>query len=384
MNVQVIHGADLVSHGTRSADRWIAFADGSVIDGGSGEQWRPRAELTDAEVVDAGGRLLVPGFVDLHNHGGAGVEFAHAGARLSTAIAAHAGRGTTRTVMSLISAPIETLVAQTESLAPAVASDPRIVGLHLEGPYLARAHCGAHRVEHLRAPTAPEVQRLLDAAAGTVVQVTIAPELPGASETIGLLRDAGVRVAVGHTAATYEQARDAFEAGASLLTHAFNAMPGLHHREPGPLLAALEAEHVTVEVINDGVHVHPGLVRLLFDLAPGRVALVSDAMAAAGSPDGRYRLGGSDVIVAEGVARVADSGVIAGSTITVLDAVRNAVREVGLDLAVAVAAATQVPAAAIGRSGCHGHLDVGAAADAVLLDDELNVAAVWCAGLRCG
>lgn len=382
MDVQLIHGADVVQRGLRTPDRWVALADGVVVASGSGDDWRDRPELHAVDVTDARAGILVPGFIDLHSHGGGGVEFGQADGRLAEAVDVHARRGTTRTALSLVSMPREDLLAQIAALVPAVQADPRIVGLHLEGPYLAPLHCGAHRAEHLRLPTADELRQVLEVAEGRLVQLTIAPELPGATAAIGMLCDAGVRVAVGHTAASYEQARAAFDAGASLLTHAFNAMPGLHHRLPGPLLAALESEHVTIEVINDGVHVHPGLVRLLFTLAPGRVALISDAMAAAGTGDGRYRLGDSEVIVADGVARISDSGAIAGSTITVVDAVRRATGDVGLELPIAVDAATRVPATAIGRVDDLGHLDVGAAGDAVLLDAELDVRGVWIAGTR--
>jgi N-acetylglucosamine-6-phosphate deacetylase len=190
----------------------------------------------------------------------------------------------------------------------------------------------------------------------------------------------GVAVAVGHTGADYDQALAAFDAGAGILTHAFNAMPGLHHRAPGPVAAAARTPGVTLEIVNDGVHVHPEVVRMAFASAPGRMALVTDAMAAAGSADGDYILGSLSVEVRDGVARLAGGGSIAGSTLTLDDALRRAVREVGIPVAEAVTALTATPAAAIGRGGDLGRLRPGYAADAVLLDADFAVRQVWCAG----
>jgi N-acetylglucosamine-6-phosphate deacetylase len=200
-------------------------------------------------------------------------------------------------------------------------------------------------------------------------------------DAIRALSAAGVAVAVGHTAADYDQALAAFDAGASILTHAFNAMPGLHHRAPGPVAAATRTPGVKLEIVNDGVHVHPEVVRMAFAAAPGRVALITDAMAAAGSADGDYRLGGLDVEVREGVARLAAGGSIAGSTLTLDDALRRAVLEVGIPVAEAVRAVTSTPAAAVGRSGDLGRLLPGYAADAVLLDADFTVRQVWSAGV---
>ena len=189
-------------------------------------------------------------------------------------------------------------------------------------------------------------------------------------------------MAVGHTAATYAETQAAFEAGASILTHAFNAMREIHHRAPGPVAAAFQAPGVTLEVINDGVHVHSNVVNMLFASAPGRIALVTDAMAAACAGDGQYELGSLNVIVTDGVARLSDSGVIAGSTLTMDAAVRRAITDVGLSVPQAVAAATAVPARAVGREGDLGSLAPGFAADAVLLDRDFRVRAVWAAGVE--
>jgi len=210
------------------------------------------------------------------------------------------------------------------------------------------------------------------------VQVTLAPELPGGLDAVRRLVSAGVAVAVGHTEAGWDEASAAFDAGASLVTHAFNAMPGLGHRAPGPLGAALARDGVTIEAIADGVHVHPALIRVLMDAAPRRVALITDAMAAAGSGGGRYLLGALDVDVTDGVARLAGDGTIAGSTLTQDAALRTAVAA-GVSLPVAVEALTGAPARAIARDDL-GALAPGRLADAVLLDARLTVRGVWTAG----
>ncbi|MFF2773250.1 N-acetylglucosamine-6-phosphate deacetylase, partial [Streptomyces bacillaris] len=215
---------------------------------------------------------------------------------------------------------------------------------------------------------------------GTLRQITLAPELPGGLDAVRAFAEAGVAVAVGHTAADYDQTLAAFDAGATILTHAFNGMDGIHHRAPGPVAAATRTPGVTVEVINDGIHVHPEVVRMAFAAAPGRVALITDAMAAAGEADGDYLLGTLRVEVRDGVARLAEGGSIAGSTLTQDDALRRAVREVGVSVEDAVRALTETPAAAIGRGGDLGRLAPGYAADAVLLDDEFRVLRVWTAG----
>ncbi len=233
----------------------------------------------------------------------------------------------------------------------------------------------------LRAATPDAVAALLEAGAGTIRQVTLAPELPGAAEAIRTFVDAGVAVAVGHTDADAEATRAAFEAGATILTHAFNAMPPLHHRAPGPVGAATADPRVTLEVIADGVHVDPELIRILFAAAPGRIALITDAMAAAGARDGRYTLGELEVDVVDGVARVAGTSTIAGSTLTQDAALRVALKA-GIDLPSAVDALTRAPAEAIGVDDRLGILREGFAADAVLLDAALAPRAVWLDGRR--
>lgn len=339
------------------ADRaWVETAAGRIVAAG-------RERRADAEHV---GDLLVPGFVDVHAHGGGGTAFDGGDRRdVSTATATHRAHGTTTMVASVVTAGIDDLARSCAALADATEAG-LIAGLHLEGPWLSPARAGAHTPGLLRAPTAADVGRLLEASRGHLRMVTIAPELPGALEAIATLAAAGVTVALGHTEATYDQTRAALDAGVTAATHLFNAMRPLHHREPGPVAALLEGA-AYVELVADGVHLHPAMIRLAW--RPGRTVLVTDAMAAAGMPDGDYALGGLPVRVEAGVARLA-SGAIAGSTATLSRAVRVAVGA-GIPLADALTAATATPAAMVGL-GDIGRLVPGARADLLALDADLG------------
>lgn len=375
----VIHSARIVSGGASTDDAWVRFDGDRIAARGIGDSWRDGLSQ-QASVTDAAGRRLVPGFIDLHCHGGGGASFEDGPAGIEAALAVHTAHGTTRTVLSLVTAPVEVLAQRLSMIAGVAASDPRVLGAHLEGPFLDHEFRGAHDPAELRVADAASVDRLLEASAGALRQITIAPERSGAVEATARFVDAGVRVAVGHTGADFATALAAFENGASILTHAFNGMRGIHHRAPGPVVAAMHASHVTLEIINDGVHVHPDVVQLAFAGAPGRVALVTDAMAATGSADGRYLLGSLDVLVDGGIARLLDGGAIAGSTLTQDRALALAVEVSGIPFEQAVAALTTVPAAAIGRSADLGRLEAGYLADAVLLDEDLAVETVWVAG----
>ena len=377
----VIHSARLVSGRDTVTDAWVRFEGDRVAARGIGDGWRVDADET-ATVTDAAGRALVPGFIDLHCHGGGGASVDDGEEAIATTLAMHTAHGTTRSVLSLVTAPVELLAARLETIARVAASDARVLGAHLEGPFLDHEFRGAHDPALLRTADTAAVDVLLEASLGMLRQITIAPEHPGAREAIARFVDAGVAVAVGHTGADFATALAAFDAGATILTHAFNGMRGIHHRAPGPVVAAMHADRVTLEIINDGVHVHPDVVRLAFSGAPGRVALVTDAMAAAGSADGHYVLGSLEVVVDRGVARLVDGGSIAGSTLTQDEALRRAVVESGIPFDEAIGALTVTPAAAIGRSADLGRLDPGFAADAVLLGEELGVEAVWVAGVR--
>ncbi|MFT7711850.1 N-acetylglucosamine-6-phosphate deacetylase [Clavibacter tessellarius] len=358
-------------------DAWILLGGAAIAAAGSGREAPP-----GGRTVELGDATLVPGSVDLHVHGGAGGSHDDGADGIRAALALHRMHGTTRSVLSLVANPVPDLVRSLGAIRAVMAGDPLVLGAHLEGPFLSPHAAGAHAHEHLVEPTPARIDALLEAGEGVLRQVTIAPELDGALDAIRRLVAAGVVAAVGHTTCTGDAARAAFDAGATVLTHAFNAMPGIHHREPGPIMAALADERVTLELILDGVHVAPAVAGLLLREAPGRVALVTDAMAAAGSADGRYRLGALDVDVRGGIARLAGTETIAGSTLTQDAALRIAVREVGLALPDAVGALTAVPARALRLGDRLGLLRAGSAADVVALTPDLAVSRVWADGVE--
>ncbi|MET0735505.1 MAG: N-acetylglucosamine-6-phosphate deacetylase [Microbacterium sp.] len=383
MTTTVIHSARLVDGGLITEDAWVVFRDGLVAGTGTGADWQPLADehdtVVDATAVAGPGAVLTPGFIDLHGHGGGGWSYDDGPEAIRAARALHRAHGTTRAVVSLVTAPLETLERRAATDADLMQTDADILGSHLEGPFLDPSHKGAHDETLLRLPSPEAVARLLEAGRGTIRQVTLAPELPGGLDAIRAVVASGAAAAVGHTAAGMDVSAAAYDAGASILTHAFNGMPGIHHRDPGPIGAAAADPRVTLEIIADGVHLHPEVVRIAFAAAPGRIALVTDAMAAAGAEDGRYDLGSLEVVVKDGVARLAAGGPIAGSTLTQDAALRLAVAA-GVALEDAVTALTSTPARAVGRDDV-GRLEPGRLADAVLLDEDLAVREVWIAGL---
>jgi len=371
----VVHSATLVEAADAQPDSWVAVGGGEVVARGVGAGWQEHARGSGTEVVDAGGALLTAGFVDLHGHGGGGAAHEEGPDAVLAAAAAHREHGTTRRVVSFVSDAVEVLAERLATVADLVEEHPHVLGSHLEGPFLAVERKGAHSPEALVDPTPAAVAHLLDAARGTLRQVTLDPRRDGAAEAARAFAAAGVVVAVGHTEATHDEAVAAFDAGARLVTHAFNAMPGLHHRAPGPVAAACGDDRVVLELILDGEHVHPALAALLLRAAPGRVALVTDAMAAAAGADGRYRLGGLDVVATGGRAVVEGTDTLAGSTLTLDRALRTGAAA-GLPLPALVDAATAVPAAVLGLRGRLGALEPGRVADLVLLDADLEVRAV--------
>lgn len=378
---RIIHSARLLSAGLVVLDSWVAF-DGDVVSFvGTGDGWQDIGASPE-DTTDAAGRWLTPGFIDIHCHGGGGASFDEGADGILAALEVHHQHGTTRIVLSLVTASQELLEQRLGVVARVAEQNPLILGSHLEGPFLDTTHRGAQDPTQLRAPDAASVAGLLAAGRGWIRQITMAPELTGAAEARGRFMAAGVAVAVGHTAADYETSLDAFADGASILTHAFNGMQGIHHRAPGPVAAATHSPNVILEIINDGVHVHPEVVRLAFAGAPGRIALVTDAIAATGAAEGDYLLGTLSVSVKDGVARLAEGGSLAGSTLTLDAALRRAVTEVGISMEEAVTALTETPARAIGRAHDLGRLEPGFAADAVILTHELVVTDVFAAGRR--
>ncbi|MFF9286960.1 N-acetylglucosamine-6-phosphate deacetylase [Streptomyces griseosporeus] len=331
----------------------------------------------NAQVVDVSGHYLVPGFVDLHNHGGGGASFTSGTVEeVLTGIATHRRHGTTTLVASTVTGDMDFLTHRAGLLSE-LAEQGDIAGIHFEGPFISPCRKGAHAEELLRDPDPAEVRKLVDAARGHAKMVTLATELPGGIDSVRLLAEHGVIAAIGHTDATYEQTVQAIDAGATVATHLFNAMPALGHRAPGPIAALLEDERVTIELINDGVHLHPAALELAFHHAGAdRVAFITDAMDAAGFGDGRYMLGPLEVEVADGVARLVEGGSIAGSTLTLDRAFKRAVTVDGLPVEAAVAALSANPARLLGLADRVGSLEPGKDADLVLLDEQFEVRGV--------
>ncbi|WP_445515197.1 N-acetylglucosamine-6-phosphate deacetylase [Streptomyces sp. NEAU-174] len=349
-------------------------------DSGGGRAFDLAGDLAGEQALDLAGGWIVPGFVDLHVHGGGGASFsAGTPEEALTAIGTHRRHGTTTMLASTVTGDLDDLARQAAALSELV-EQGELAGIHFEGPFISPHRCGAHQPSLLRAPDPADVRKLVDAARGTARMMTLAPELPGGLESVRLLADSGVLAAVGHTDSTYEATLEAVEAGATVATHLFNAMPSLLHRAPGPVAALLEDERITVELINDGTHLHPAVLGLAFHRAGAdRVAFITDAMGAAGMSDGRYPLGPMEVEVKDGVARISDgptAGSIAGSTLTLDRAFRRAVTIDGLGVEAAVRALSATPARVLGIADRVGSLEPGKDADLVVLDDDFRLRGV--------
>ncbi|HEY4277254.1 MAG TPA: N-acetylglucosamine-6-phosphate deacetylase [Conexibacter sp.] len=361
-----------------------------VVDGGVGADHRGggthHSVLGEAAsgVIDLDGRWVLPGFIDLHVHGGGGAQFnTDDAAEVHDAARFHAQHGTTALLATTVSAPPEELLAALGAIGEAVnapvAGTAAVIGAHLEGPFLSRAWPGAMDAATFLDPEKLLTKQLL--AAGPVRSTTIAPELPGALESIARFAEAGALVSLGHSDARFAHAEAAVAAGARAVTHAYNAMRPLHHRDPGLLGAALDLPDLHCEVICDGVHVDPVAVRLLQRVkGPARTLLVTDAIEATGLPDGDYRLGGRAVTVTDGRATLAGSETIAGATLTMDRALRNAVVFCDASLADAARMAATTPAELLGIADRKGSIAPGLDADLVILEPDLTLAAVLVRG----
>ncbi|WP_405797768.1 N-acetylglucosamine-6-phosphate deacetylase [Streptomyces sp. NBC_01506] len=340
--------------------------------------------------LDLAGHWVVPGFVDMHNHGGGGASFTSGSVDdVLKGVRTHQEHGTTTLVASTVTGEMDFL-AQRAGFLSELVEQGDLAGIHFEGPFISPCRKGAHSEALLRDPEPAEVRKLLDAARGTARMVTLATELPGGIESVRLLVEHGVIAAIGHTDATYEQTVEAIDAGATVATHLFNAMPPLGHRAPGPIAALLEDERITVELINDGTHLHPAALELAFHRAgAGRVAFITDAMDAAGFGDGVYQLGPLEVEVKDGVARLAVGGSIAGSTLTLDTAFRRAATIDRLPVADIVRAISGNPARLLGVYDRVGSLEPGKDADLVILDADFAITGVlrkgeWVVGPQLG
>lgn len=374
----VIAGALMVTPDGVVEEGWLQVDGGRIAALGSGPAPAPPDR-------DLAGRWLIPGFVDMHTHGGGGGTVVGAEPdAVRTFVATHRRHGTTSIVASLVSGQYDALEHDVRALAE-LTDDGLIAGVHLEGPWISPARKGAHDARALRAPEPDPVDRLLAAGHGTVRMVTLAPELDHGIDAVRRVTAAGAVAAVGHTDATYDITKAAIDAGATVATHLFNAMAPVHHRVPGPIVALLEDERVTVELILDGVHLHPAVARMVRSATAsasgrGRVAFVTDAMDATDIGDGDYVLGGLAVRVEDGVARLVEGGSIAGSTLTMDRAFRFAVEQAGFTVPEAVRATSATPARLLGIDGRTGELAPGLDADLVVLGADLTVDAVMARG----
>ena len=357
------------------------FVDGSLVDGRVVVS-EGRIERVDSTEPSTRERLIVPAFVDVHVHGGGGSDFADGDPdSVIEATRMHARNGTGSLIASVVSSSPDSTMRAIGAIRQARSlEDPGaawIAGIHLEGPWISPSRAGAHDRDALRLPDPEELERWLTASAGVPLYVTLAPELDGALEVIERF-SRRVSFAIGHTDCDYATALDAISRGARGFTHLFNAMKPLHHREPGPIAAALISEDVRIELIADGVHVHPVVVQLVTRLAASRCLLVTDAMRAAGCGEGRYRLGTLEVEVRDGEARL-ESGALAGSVLTMAAAVRNMVELAGLPIDIVIPMATSKPGsfASLARKG---RIQPGFDADLVVLDERLDVEAVMLRG----
>ncbi len=371
----LIRGAKLIRPGAVVEDGDVLVEQEHIAGVGS-ELGQNRELLAQVEhVVEAGGRWLAPGYIDLHIHGAVGYDTMDASAEaLHTVAHFLASRGITSFLPTTMSAPLEAI----ENVLQQATVDPRPdsaqhLGLHLEGPYLSPQRAGAQPTEYFRHPDPAHYLPWFKS--NLVRLVTVAPELPGAQEMIAAGRSHGVAFAVGHSEASYDQTVAAIDAGATQATHIFNAMPSLHHRSPGILGAALLDDRIYAQVVADGIHLHPRIVDLVVRLKGAeRTLLITDAMQATGLPDGEYRLGTQPVVVRDGVART-PQGELASSTLTLDQAVRNVARFTTASLPQAVQMASETPARALNIFPRKGAVLPNSDADLLLLDGEYNV--VW-------
>lgn len=370
----------------RYENGWI-FADGRFVRGGfsvENGRFAHVLENVPGPAEDLDGALVIPGLVDIHVHGCAGADFSDGDYAGLVRMARHlARRGVTSFAPASMTLPYDALDKAFHAAArlrrEGLADGARLMGIQMEGPFLSREKRGSQNPAYLRLPDWDRFLRLYDAAEGLLRIVDVAPELPGAVEFTRRASEK-CRVSVAHTAAGYDQAAAVFDAGATHLTHLFNAMSGIHHRHPGPIGAASERENVTAELICDGIHVHPSAVRMAFRLFPGRICLISDALRCCGMADGSYSLGGQEILLSGGVARLT-GGAIAGSAADLYQCMRRAV-SFGIPREQAVWAATALPARVIGRESETGAIADGRAADFVICGGELEPEAVYLGGKR--
>ena len=384
MQKTLIANARIVTEDGDGLWGWILLREGKIAAIGAADQ-PPPPEAETARRIDGAGGWVLPGFIDLHVHGGAGCDFLDANEKSLREITRfHAAHGTTGMLATSLTVEKSRLDAMLEAVHRFMASPmpyAQLLGVHMEGPFINPRHKGAQNPDHIVPPRPDWLDEWTSRYPGLIKIQTLAPELDGALEYIERLKHHGIVPACGHTDASYARMMTAADKGLRHAVHTFNAMRPYHHREPGTVGAVLTDDRIMAEIIADGRHVHPAGIRLLLR-AKGiaNVALVTDAISAAGMPDGEYTLGGLSVMLRDGVARLRDSDHLAGSTLTMLDAFRYLVREVGVSVPDASRMASANPARQLGMDRFAGSLKPGKRADVLLLDASLGLLRVWIGG----
>ncbi|MDF2646890.1 MAG: N-acetylglucosamine-6-phosphate deacetylase [Paenibacillus sp.] len=371
MSLKILHNVNVVQPDDLVLPATLWIRNGIIEKLESGLSSLPVGEY---ELIDGQGHLLIPGMIDVHIHGANGFDMMDGSEQSIQEVSrACAETGCSSFLVTSVSSTIEELLAMIRSVKRVIGHEvgAKIAGLHLEGPYLNPKRKGMQNERFLRHPNLTEMKEIFNEADGLIKMVTIAPELPGGMELISFLKEKGVIIAVAHSDATYEEAKQAFEAGASHVTHCFNGMRPIHHRDPGLVVAAFEEEHVSLQAIVDGIHLHPAIIRMMHRLkGPDGMVLITDALQAMGLGDGNYVFGGHHVTVSDGVARLED-GTLASSTVTMNEALRLTV-ETGISLKDAVQMASTTPARILSLNTL-GRISMGLDADLVLLNEQFQV-----------
>ncbi|MEK3782000.1 N-acetylglucosamine-6-phosphate deacetylase [Paenibacillus sp. FSL R5-0810] len=366
----------------------LAIAGEKIVYAGEAAGLPAELQQNNAQVLKHPDGYIIPGFIDIHVHGGNREDFMDSSKEVLDKITSfHSSQGTTAMLATTMTAPkadIDRVLHEVQNYRNQEMPYTRLEGVHLEGPFISPKWPGAQNPEHIVLANIEWLEEWVSTYPGLVRQVTLAPEREGALEAVKWLSSHGIVAALGHTDATYEEVEAAVEAGLSHGVHTFNAMTGLHHRKPGVVGAMLSDDRLSCEIIADGIHVHPAAMRILARVKPqDKLILITDAMSAAGMPDGEYTIGDLPVVVEDGIATLkSNRNSLAGSTLTMIKGFQLLVREVGLSLEQASLAASTNPARKIGIDDRTGSLEAGKLADVLLLDHKLELQGVWIQGTR--